>query len=40
MELLLIENSKKMATVFIWSTVAFVILVFAMFNCMVDHAEI
>jgi len=39
-ELLLVENSKKMASVFIWATVAFVILVFAMFNCMVDHAEI
>jgi len=39
-ELLLVENAKKMASVFIWSTVAFVILFFFCFNCMVDHAEI
>jgi len=39
-ELLLVENAKKMGTVFIWATVSFVILIFAAFNCMVDHAEI
>lgn len=39
-ELLLVENSKKMSTVFIWAAVAFVILLFAGFNCMVDQAEI
>ena len=39
-ELLLVENSKKMGTVFIWAGVAFVILLFAGFNCMVDQAEI
>ena len=39
-ELLLVENAKKMASVFIWASVSFVILLFFAFNCMVDHAEI
>jgi len=39
-ELLLVENAKKMASIFIWATVAFVMLLFFAFNCMVDHAEI
>ena len=39
-ELLLVENAKKMASIFIWATIAFVVLLFFAFNCMVDHAEI